>query len=205
VSPVGATMPVLPKLLRNMESHGHDQLLPHALPLFAEMKTEGIPPDVVTYNTFIDMYCKEGMNGQIPVPDIISYSALLDGYCLRVWKVDRALGLLQEMPLKGLYPNAVTYSTLIDAWCKDKRLTYAKKLFKEMKANGLKPNVVTLSSLLDGLCKNKKIDEVMQTVREMENNGVVPNIITYNILMMVSMKMSDSKRRHMSFLFLAIR
>ncbi|KAL2895024.1 hypothetical protein RDABS01_010933 [Bienertia sinuspersici] len=195
------------KLLRNMESHGRyrpnavvcstiidnlckDQLLPHALPLFAEMKTESIPPDVVTYNTFIDMYCKEGMvdearaifehmikNCQIPIPDIISYSALLDGYGLRgemdeienlmnlmvkrtanqSGKVDRALGLLQEMPLKELYPNVVTYNTLIDAWCKDKRLTDGKKLFKEMKDHGLKPNVVTLSSLLDGLCKNAKI------------------------------------------------
>lgn len=44
----------------------------------------------------------------------------------------------------GIYPDAFTYSVLINGLCKESRLHNAKELFEEMFNKGLIPNDVIL-------------------------------------------------------------
>jgi leucine-rich PPR motif-containing protein len=55
------------------------------------MMDQGIPPNIVTYNTVIDGLCKAQV-------------------------VDRAKGVFQQMIDKGVKPNNVTYNCLIHGY-----------------------------------------------------------------------------------------
>lgn len=58
------------------------------------------------------------------------------------------MGLYNEMVRKGVEPDVVTYTALIDGYFKDGNMKSALKLYKEMIEARLKPNVVTLSCLI---------------------------------------------------------
>lgn len=81
--------------------------------VYAAMGEFGIRPTVVTFNTMLDSYCKEG-------------------------KMQEALDLLSEMQEKGCVPNDVTYNVLINGLSKKGELDKAQELIKEMLRSGLK-------------------------------------------------------------------
>ena len=65
-----------------------------------DMKVWGFSPNVVTYNTLIDGYCKMG----------------------RVGKMDKAESILKDIVANQVCPNEVTYNILVDGFCKDENV-----------------------------------------------------------------------------------
>lgn len=57
----------------------------------------------------------------------------------------------------GLVPNEVTYTTLINGYCKDRNIVEAMKFFDEMLQKECVPNEVTYHALITGLCKARTI------------------------------------------------
>ena len=82
----------------------------------------------------------------------------------------------------NLKPNAITYTTLIDAYCKIQCVEDALPMYDEMTVRGLVPDVVTYSCIMNGLCKSGKVEEAKSVFREMEEVGVVPNHFSYATL-----------------------
>lgn len=72
------------------------------------------------------------------------------------------MGLYTEMVIKGLLPDVVAYTALIDGHFKDGNTKEAFRLHKEMQEAGLHPNVFTLSCLIDGLCKDGRISDAIK-------------------------------------------
>ncbi|KAL4185067.1 hypothetical protein AMTRI_Chr10g228780 [Amborella trichopoda] len=68
--------------------------------LLEEMYHNGLNPDVVTYNTLVNVLCKRN-------------------------KVEEALALHKEMGKRGCQPDVVTYNTVIDGLCKGGRMEEA--------------------------------------------------------------------------------
>ncbi|KAL9673755.1 hypothetical protein QQ045_030016 [Rhodiola kirilowii] len=91
--------------------------------MMAEIRSKGILPDVVTYNSFIYFWC-------------------------HVVEMDKAKNTFFEMKEQGVYPDVVTYSTLIHGFCRAGELEEARYMFEEMKNYDISPNVEQLRILL---------------------------------------------------------
>ncbi|KAG5514543.1 hypothetical protein RHGRI_035819 [Rhododendron griersonianum] len=81
---------------------------------------------------------------------------------VRQGNVDTAKELFYKLPVKGLVPTVVTYSTIIHGLCKEGKLEKANDLFVEMEEKGCAPNVVTFNTLLSGFCQNNEPLKVVE-------------------------------------------
>ena len=75
--------------------------------------------------------------------------------------------LFKEMSRRIVVPDVVTYSTLVEGFCKLGKIHDAQKLFSKMQACGQFPDVQTYSVLLDGLCKSQQLSKAMKLLREL--------------------------------------
>ncbi|KAK9024554.1 hypothetical protein V6N11_004712 [Hibiscus sabdariffa] len=109
-------------------------------------------------------------------PDIFSYNTMINGYC-KVKRLDKAMELFHEISRKGLIPNNVTYNTLMQS-----KLEEALKLFQAMRNNGLELDIVPYSILMDGLCKARHINVAKELFYKLLENGLKPHVYTCTIM-----------------------
>ncbi|KAL5068987.1 hypothetical protein RYX36_019874 [Vicia faba] len=119
----------------------------------SEMKEMGVTPDVVTYNSLVDVYCKgreiekaykvlDEMREQDLSPDVITYTSIIGGLGL-IGQPDKGRDVLKEMKEYGVYPDVPAYNAAIRNFCIAKRLGNAYDLVDEMTKKGLSPNATT--------------------------------------------------------------
>ncbi|KAJ8761130.1 hypothetical protein K2173_000809 [Erythroxylum novogranatense] len=118
----------------------------------------------------------------IPV-SVVSLNVLIKGLCKNSGTMDAAIGIFREMPRRGCNPDAYTYGTLINGFCRLGKISEARELFKEMEIQGCLASVVTYTSLIHGLCQSDKVDEAMELLEKMNTKGIEPNVFTYSSLM----------------------
>ncbi|KAF6160852.1 hypothetical protein GIB67_036053 [Kingdonia uniflora] len=82
--------------------------------------------------------------------------------------MEEAENVLHSMVVSGCEPNVISYTILINGYCKAKRLDEAIQIFENMRSKGLTPDVITYNSMIDGLYKL--------------DNGSTPNELTYNTI-----------------------
>uniref|UniRef100_A0A2P2KYP7 Pentatricopeptide repeat-containing protein At1g02420 n=1 Tax=Rhizophora mucronata TaxID=61149 RepID=A0A2P2KYP7_RHIMU len=120
---------------------------------FEEMKELGVKPDIVTYNSLIDVYCKgreikkayqliERMRQEEISPDVFTHTIIIGGLGL-VGQPDKARLQLREMKEDGCYPDVAAYNAAIRNYCIAKRLGDAYDLMDDMQRQGLSPNPTT--------------------------------------------------------------
>jgi pentatricopeptide repeat domain-containing protein 1 len=81
------------------------------------MKTQGLQPDVISYNAAISA-CEKGLQ----------------------W--EKALHFLSEMRTQGLQPDVISYNAAISACEKGLQWEKALQLLSEMKTQGHQPDVI---------------------------------------------------------------
>lgn len=114
--------------------------------------------NLVTYNTMISVFAKEGRSQ--------------DAYTI-----------FYSMKQAGIKPDKITYTSLIKALVEDGDIMGGKSLLTEMKENGLESDVFTYNIVIKALCKRLKWFEAKNLVALMDSSGVSPNSITYGLLM----------------------
>ncbi|XP_052194487.1 pentatricopeptide repeat-containing protein At3g61520, mitochondrial [Diospyros lotus] len=167
--------------------------------LLAEMKENGIQPNVITFGILINHLCKfhrvdealevfekmigGGEAGDFSVkPDSIIYNTLIDGLC-KVGRQGEGLQLMERMRLhQNVSPNPVTYNCLINGFCKAGEIEKALDLFEQMNEEGVPSNVITLNTLVDGMCKYGRVSRAMDFFRKMAEKGLKGNAVTYTTL-----------------------
>jgi len=102
------------------------------------------------------------------------------------------MGLYTEMVIKGIVPDVVTYTALIDGHCKVGNTKEAFRLHKEMLDAGLSPNMFTVSCVIDGLLKDGRTNDAIKMFLEktgagypgdkMDSRFCSPNSMMYAIL-----------------------
>lgn len=105
---------------------------------------------------------------------------LLGGFC-RSGEIEKAKELLDEMSVKGLHPNAVTYCTIIDGYCKSGDLAEAFRLFDEMKLKGLVPDSFVYTTLVDGCCRLNDVERAI-TIFGTNKKGCASSTAPFNAL-----------------------
>ncbi|CAN0924419.1 Pentatricopeptide repeat-containing protein At5g38730 [Linum grandiflorum] len=167
--------------------------------LLTEMDLKGVSPDLFTYNTLISLYCKKGMHyealsvqGRMDsagvVPDIVTHNSLIYAFS-REGRMREAMRLFKE--IKDAIPNHVTYTTLIDGYCRLNDFEAALSLKDSMVDKGLYPTVVTYNSILRKLCEGGRIRDANKLLKEMGEKDVEPDNITCNTLINAYCKIGD--------------
>ncbi|KAF8673700.1 hypothetical protein HU200_048449 [Digitaria exilis] len=151
----------------------------------AEMRELGVEPDLVTYNSLIDCYCKnrdvqkaykllDEMRDKDISPDVITYTSLIGGLGL-IGQPDKAKDLLKEMHELGCYPDVPAYNAAIRNFVIAKRLGDAFALMDEMASKGLKPNPTTYNLFFRCYYWAFDIGSSWHLYERMRSEGCFPN------------------------------
>ncbi|KAL4572341.1 hypothetical protein LXL04_019114 [Taraxacum kok-saghyz] len=159
--------------------------------IFNQMTTEStLNPDVSTCTVMIKGLCKTGMLekaqklfDEMPSSrNLHTYNTMVSGMCKK-GLMDSALELVSRMKeTQDCLPDRITYTTLIDGYCKIKDLQEAKKCFDEMITRNLDPNEITYNALINGFCVCGDIDNAKRMMTKMRLNGLKDTITTHTSL-----------------------
>lgn len=152
---------------------------------FGEMKEMGVKPDIVSYNSLIDVYCKgreiekaykvvDKMREEDISPDVITYTSIIGGLGL-VGQPDKARDVLKEIKEYGCYPDVAAYNAAIRNYCIAKRLGDAHKLMDEMLRKGLSPNATTYNLFFRVFYWSNDLRSSWDLYEKMMNAGCLPN------------------------------
>ncbi|KAF6160826.1 hypothetical protein GIB67_036027 [Kingdonia uniflora] len=148
-------------------------------------------------HTFEDMYS----NGL--TPDVITYNSLIDGLC-EIGRVATAQELFMEMQARGPSPNMengvlkadiVTYSTVIDNMCKSNNVDEAKKLFDSLPSKNLKCDTMLFNILIRGLLTEGLLQESEDLFAKMLDKGPTPDELTYNTMFRDCSRITNSTKQ----------
>ncbi|KAL5670745.1 hypothetical protein ACJX0J_015051, partial [Zea mays] len=156
--------------------------------LLDEMPLRGVVPSVWTYNAMIDGYCKSGrMKDALGIkalmeqngcnPDDWTYNSLIYGLC--GGKLDEAEELLNGAIARGFTPTVITFTNLINGYCKAERIDDALRVKSNMISSNCKLDLQAYGVLINVLIKKCRLKEAKETLNEMFANGLAPNVVIY--------------------------
>ncbi|PUZ48065.1 hypothetical protein GQ55_7G215700 [Panicum hallii var. hallii] len=117
-----------------------------ALKFLQVMRSKGCFPGIKFFTNAVDIAIRKGdyanaiaiwhMMGSEGsfAPDFSMYNAMI-GLCCNVGNLDYALGMLDEMPLNGVFANSVTYNAILEGFIKHRKAREAESFLKEMSKN----------------------------------------------------------------------
>ncbi|KAK6936445.1 Pentatricopeptide repeat [Dillenia turbinata] len=178
-----------------IRSYGNAGLFQESIKLFSTMKSIGVSPSVVTFNSLLSILLKRGRTNMARnvydemlktygvTPDAYTFNILIRGFCMNSM-VDEGFVFFKEMSRLKCDPDVVTYNTLVDGLCRAGKVNIAHNVLKGMckKSLVVNPNVVTYTTLIRGYCMKKDIPRALNVFEEMVIKGLKPNRITYNTI-----------------------
>ncbi|ESQ43825.1 hypothetical protein EUTSA_v10005842mg [Eutrema salsugineum] len=79
-------------------------------------------------------------------------------------------------------PNLMTYTVLLNGWCRVKNLMEAARIWNHMIDQGLKPDIVAHNVMLEGLLRSRKKSDAIKLFHVMKSKGPCPNVRSYTIM-----------------------
>uniref|UniRef100_A0A2P2Q6B3 Pentatricopeptide repeat-containing protein n=1 Tax=Rhizophora mucronata TaxID=61149 RepID=A0A2P2Q6B3_RHIMU len=79
----------------------------------------------------------------------------------------------------GHFPDAVTYTSLMNGMCREGDALGALAMLGEMEAKGCSPNSCTYNTLLHGLCKGRLLDKAIEFYLMMKVSGIKLETASY--------------------------
>ncbi|PQP97495.1 putative helicase CHR10 isoform X1 [Prunus yedoensis var. nudiflora] len=179
-------------LIRN---YGRAGLFQESIKLFTTMKSLGVSPSVVSFNSLLSILLKKGRTNMAKnvydemlsmygvTPDTYTFNILIRGFCMNSM-VDEGYRFFKDMSGFRCDPDVITYNTLVDGLCRAGKVEIAHNVVKGMskRSGDLTPNVVTYTTLIRGYCAKQEIDKALCILEEMTTRGLKPNGFTYNTL-----------------------
>ncbi|KAH7292623.1 hypothetical protein KP509_29G078100 [Ceratopteris richardii] len=137
-------------------------------------------------NSLVDMYAKcghlitaEQVFKGLPVPGTIAWSALISGY-VQHGQADKALDCYKQMECKGLFPNAVTFASVLKACGCVGAAEIGGQVHEVILKEGLLANDYVLgSALVDMYTKCSCLSKAHQVLEQLP----AQNVFSWNALM----------------------
>nr|CAB3489109.1 unnamed protein product [Digitaria exilis] len=117
--------------------------------VYAEMLQLGIKPSIVTYNTLLDSFLKEGRTDKAAM--LLKQMETQGGH------LEKASRLVDSMRLSKK-ASSFTYNPLITALLERGFVQKAEALQLEMENEGIMPTVVTYNAIIHGLLKSGQVE-----------------------------------------------
>lgn len=95
-----------------------------------------------------------------------------------------AVMIMEDMlkPDSVIHPNVHSWSILMHAMAKNKKVEHAEQVLGAMRRKGIQPNVVTWTSLLSGYVRVQSIRRAGDVLRRMDEYNVKPSSYTLRLL-----------------------
>lgn len=167
------------------------------------MKSKGVEPDLVSFNTLINARAKSGkmrpgsaleLLNEVRQsglrPDSITYNTLISA-CSHYSNLEDAVRVFSNMKESGCYPDLWTYNAMVSVYGRSGFTREAERLFLELGDKGFSPDAVTYNSLLFAYAKDGDMVKVRRVCDEMVNSGFKMDEITYNTIIHMYGKRGD--------------
>lgn len=120
-------------------------------------------------------------------PDVVTFNTWLRGLCAKGENINEAVGFFHGIVHNDCPVNAVTLNTLVKALVQTGQVNHAVLLLPEMnnfgtRDNDFQPDVVALNTVVYGLSKNGLAKEALEQFQVMKINKVMTDAFTYNTL-----------------------
>ncbi|KAI5683945.1 hypothetical protein M9H77_05173 [Catharanthus roseus] len=156
--------------------------------LLQVMKTRGVRPNTVIYNTLFHALCKNGKVGrarslmnELAEPNDVTFNILISAYC-HEGNLVQALVILEKSLKGGFVPDMITVTKVLELMCNKGQVSEAVELLERVEEKGETIDVVAYNTLIKGFCRLGKVKAGSYLMKEMEMKGCLPNVETYNTL-----------------------
>ncbi|EOA39159.1 hypothetical protein CARUB_v10012108mg, partial [Capsella rubella] len=152
------------------------------LMILQQMKEWECKPDVITYNSVLDILGRAGLvNEMLGVlssmkedcnvsVDIITYNTVLNGM-RKACRFDMCLVIYNEMVQFGIKPDLLSYTAVIDSLGRSGNIKESLRLFDEMKQRQIRASVYVYRALIDCLKKSGDFQRALQLSDELKNTS----------------------------------
>ncbi|XP_051124320.1 pentatricopeptide repeat-containing protein At1g63150-like [Andrographis paniculata] len=166
--------------------------LDEALELLKKGLDEGIPTNVIAYNSLIVAYAKAGLEDKAfevynimvrfgTTPSASTCTSLLLSLC-KTGRLREAGILIHKMAEKGYRMSRAAFTVVFDGYFKNGDIIEAQDIWKEMEMCGMAPDAVAFSAFIDGLSRWGYVEEAYDMYVRMTRKGLVPNNFVFNSL-----------------------
>ena len=107
------------------------------------------------------------------VPNFPMYNAMIGLYC-NAGSMDYALGMLDEMPLNGVFANSVTYNTILEGFTKHRKAREAESFLKEMSKNEQLPTASNCAAAISLFFKEFNPSAAIDVWRCIVEHNITP-------------------------------
>ncbi|KAJ1262754.1 hypothetical protein BS78_09G134100 [Paspalum vaginatum] len=155
--------------------------------LFVDMVKKGIAPNSWTFSIVVHSLCKLGklhealclLGSEVFVADVVTYNTLIRHLSF-FGKACEAYHLLHEMIEKGIAPNDITNSLLIDCLCREGKFLAALSCLNRSLEHGLSKSAVL--SIVQGLVTGGKLRELHILIGWILGQGFIIDVCIYEEL-----------------------
>ena len=165
----------------------HALLIPHfTLPSSSRLYSHSLPQprhhqasafhnvdDVLA--SFNHMFCTS------PAPPIMEFGKIL-GSLVKMKHSPTAISLSKQLERRGIAPNIVTSSILVNCYCHLGQMAVAFFVLAKILKMGYQPNAITLTTLMKGLCFNGEIEKALHLHDSVIAEGFKLNEFSYRQL-----------------------
>jgi len=127
-----------------------------AIMLFDNLDEMGLERNTETMNVLLDAFCKEKkvevarqvflVLSPLILPDAYTFNIFVHGWC-SARKIDEAMWTIEEMKSRGFPPSVITYTALLEAYCKQQKFRMVYEVLDSMCSEGsLQTSSLTLWS-----------------------------------------------------------
>ncbi|XWS17491.1 hypothetical protein CRYUN_Cryun33cG0072300 [Craigia yunnanensis] len=91
-----------------------------------------------------------------------------------------AKSMYEKMVSFGCVADVVTFTSLIDGYCRIGDVNQSLQLSNAMKVRNISPNVYTFAITINVLCKENRLHEAREFLRELQCRNIVPKPFIFN-------------------------
>ncbi|TKY58180.1 Pentatricopeptide repeat-containing protein mitochondrial [Spatholobus suberectus] len=154
------------------------------------------------FEILMDSLCKEGSVREASeyflwkkeldsgwFPSIRVYNIMLNGW-FRSRKLKQGERLWAEMK-ENVRPSVVTYGTLVEGYCRMRRVEKALEMVGDMTREGIAPNAIVYNPIIDALAEAGRFKEALGMLERFHVLEIGPTDSTYNSLVKGFCKAGD--------------
>ncbi|CAM9180861.1 unnamed protein product [Ectocarpus sp. 4 AP-2014] len=173
-----------------------------ALQLLQLMRSNGTPPNEVTYTSVLSNLSKakqhhiaaETMRTEGLQKSLFAYNALISG-CASGRGYERALGYFDDMRKAGVEPDEMTFASII-ATIRDGSAgspERANEAVQMMKEAGLRPDTYCMNSVMAVNVQARQPNAALKIFEEMKRDNIPRDVVSYNTAISACDKLKDAE------------
>ncbi|KAI5080321.1 hypothetical protein GOP47_0005800 [Adiantum capillus-veneris] len=140
--------------------------------IYFDIMSEGLDSLLCIKQSLMDMYIKcvsledaFALFESFTIQDVVSFSTIIAGYVLHGYDTE-CLKLFEDMQISRIQPNEKTYTSILKACARLKKLEYGKHIHNHLMILGFESDVFIRSTLIDMYAGCRRVEEACSIFSE---------------------------------------